>query len=148
MGALAVSFITATYWLHRRGERASAGRMGVAAIAPLALSLAAALPGDAAAPRVFLAAAFLVAWSLLLLAATSSWVAIHTTVFTVAATVAAHGRRAHSVAPAVPDAGLRSFGGVVTAGAQCPDDIGGVGALPPAQCARPRRTHPRCAVAG
>ena len=89
MGALAISFITATYWLHRRGESASAGRMGVAAIAPLALSLAAALPGDAAAPRVFLAAAFLVAWSLLLLAATSSWVAIHTTVFTVAATVAA-----------------------------------------------------------
>ena len=88
VGVLAVLVVSATFWLGHRGMRVVAGRLGVAATVPLALSLAAALPGDAAAPRVFLAAAVLVAWSLLLLAATNSWVAIHTTVLTIAATVA------------------------------------------------------------
>ncbi|ORX21130.1 type VII secretion integral membrane protein EccD [Mycobacterium xenopi] len=88
-GVLAVVFVTATVVLHRRGLRGAAGRMGVATIVPLALALAAALPGDGAAPRVFLAAAFLVAWSLLLLAVTTSWVATHSAILAVAATVAA-----------------------------------------------------------
>jgi type VII secretion integral membrane protein EccD len=88
LGSVAVVFIAATFVLHRRGLRAAAGRMGLAATVPLALALAAALPGDAAAPRVFLAAAFLVAWSLLLLAVTSSWEATHTAIVAISATVA------------------------------------------------------------
>lgn len=89
LGALAVVFIAATFWLYRRGLQATAGRLGLAATAPLALAGAAVVPGDAAAPRVFLAAAFLVAWSLLLLAVTNSWVATHTAVVAVTATIAA-----------------------------------------------------------
>lgn len=62
--------------------------MGLATTIPLALALAAALPGDAAAPRVFLAAAGVVAWSLLLLAMTSSYVAPYTAMVSIGATVA------------------------------------------------------------
>jgi type VII secretion integral membrane protein EccD len=89
LGVLAAVFIAATFLLHRRGLRGAAGRIGVATTVPLALALAAALPGDGAAPRVFLAAAFLMAWSLLLLAVSSSWVAAHTAILAVSATVAA-----------------------------------------------------------
>jgi type VII secretion integral membrane protein EccD len=87
LGVLAVVFSTATFLLNRRGLRATAGRMGVAAAVPLTLALAAALPGDGAAPRVFLAAAVLVAWSLLL-TLTSNWVATYTAIVAVSATVA------------------------------------------------------------
>jgi type VII secretion integral membrane protein EccD len=62
--------------------------MGVATTVPLALALAAALPGDAAAPRVFLAVAGLVAWSLLLLTLTSTWVSAYTAIIVVSASVA------------------------------------------------------------
>ena len=48
----------------------------------------ASLPGDGAAPRVFLAAAGLVAWSLLLLAITSTWVATYTAIIAISATAA------------------------------------------------------------
>ncbi|MBS4730620.1 type VII secretion integral membrane protein EccD [Mycobacterium sp. SM1] len=89
LSVLTATLVIATFLLYRRGVRGGAGRMGVATTVPLALALAAALPGDAAAPRVFLAAAFLLAWSLLLLALTSSWMAAHTAILAVAATVAA-----------------------------------------------------------
>ena len=88
LGVLAVIFIAATVLLRRRGRAVAAGRMGVATTVPLALALAASLPGDGAAPRVFLAAAGLVAWSLLLLAITSTWVATYTAIIAVSATVA------------------------------------------------------------
>ena len=88
LGALAIVFMAATVLLRRRGAVTAAGRMGVATTVPLALALAAALPGDGAAPRVFLAAAGLVAWSLLLLAITSTWVATYTAIIAVSVTVA------------------------------------------------------------
>jgi type VII secretion integral membrane protein EccD len=88
LGLLSVVFILATVLLRRRGNEVAAGRMGVATTVPLALALAAAVPGDAAAPRVFLAAAGLIAWSILLLTITSSWVATYTAIIAVAATVA------------------------------------------------------------
>lgn len=88
LGVLSVVFILATVLLRRRGNAVSAGRMGVATTVPLALALAAAVPGDAASPRVFLAAAGLVAWSILLLTITTSWVATYTAIIAVAATVA------------------------------------------------------------
>ena len=88
LGVLAVIFMAATVLLRRRGRVVAAGRMGVATTLPLALALAASLPGDGAAPRVFLAAAGLVAWSLLLLAITSTWVATYTAIIAVSATVA------------------------------------------------------------
>ena len=89
LGVLGVVFIGATVVLRRRGLTQAAGRMGVATTVPLALALAASLPGEGAAPRVFLAAAGLVTWSLLLLAITNSWVATHTAIIAVSATVAA-----------------------------------------------------------
>ena len=88
LGAVTVVFIAATVLLRRRGLVEAAGRMGVATTIPLALALAAALPGDGAAHRVFLAAAGLVAWSLLLSVITNSWVAAHTAITAVGATVA------------------------------------------------------------
>jgi type VII secretion integral membrane protein EccD len=88
LGVLAVIFMAATVLLRRRGRVVAAGRMGVATILPLALALAASLPGDGAAPRVFLAAAGVVAWSLLLLAITSTWVATYTAIIAISATVA------------------------------------------------------------
>jgi type VII secretion integral membrane protein EccD len=91
LGVVAVVFLAATALLYRRGVPITAGRLGLATTLPLALALAAALPGDAAAPRVFLAAAFVVAWSLLLLATTSTWVATYTAVLAISATVAVVG---------------------------------------------------------
>lgn len=88
LGALSVVYILATVLLRRRGNAVTAGRMGVATTVPLALALAAAVPGDAASPRVFLAAAGLVAWSILLLTITTSWVATYTAIIAVSATVA------------------------------------------------------------
>ena len=88
LGLLCTVFMAATVLLRRRGRVAAAGRMGVATTVPLALALTAALPGDGAAPRVFLAAAGLVAWSLLLLVITSTWVATYTAIIAVSATVA------------------------------------------------------------
>ena len=88
LGVLAVILMAATVLLRRRRRVVAAGRMGVATTVPLALALAASLPGDGAAPRVFLAAAGLVAWSLLLLAITSTWVATYTAIIAVSATVA------------------------------------------------------------
>ncbi|AGB27325.1 type VII secretion integral membrane protein EccD (plasmid) [Mycobacterium sp. JS623] len=88
LGALSVVYILATVLLRRRGNAVAAGRMGVATTVPLALALAAAVPGDAASPRVFLAAAGLVAWSILLLTITTSWVATYTAIIAVSATVA------------------------------------------------------------
>lgn len=88
LGALTVIYIAATVLLHRRGRGVAAGRMGVATTIPLALALAAALPGDGATPRVFLAAAGLVAWSLLLLAITCTWVSTYTAIIAVSLTVA------------------------------------------------------------
>lgn len=87
LGALTVTFATATVLLHRHSKAVTGGRVGVATAVPLALALAAALPGDGAAPRVFLAAAALVAWSLLLSVITTSWVATHTAIAAVNATV-------------------------------------------------------------
>lgn len=88
LGAVAAIFLVATVVLLRRGHNVTAGRMGVATTIPLGLALAASLPGDSAAPRVFLAAAVLAAWSLLLLAVTSSWVATHTAIIAVSIAVA------------------------------------------------------------
>lgn len=88
LGVLTLVFITATVLLARRNHTTTAARMGLATTVPLASALAASLPGDGAAPRVFLAAAALVAWSLLLLTLTSTWVSIYTTIITVAAAVA------------------------------------------------------------
>lgn len=88
LAGLSVVFIATTTLLHRRSLDAVAGRMGVATTLPLALALAAALPGDGAAPRVFLATAGLVAWSLLVSVITNSWVAIHTAVISVGGAVA------------------------------------------------------------
>jgi len=88
LGVLTVVFIAATVVLWRRGHTVAAGRMGVATTLPLALALAASLPGDAAAPRVLLAAACLLAWALLLLVLTSTWVATYTAIIAVSATVA------------------------------------------------------------
>lgn len=84
----ALVFAVATYLLQRRGHISAAGRMGIATTVPLALAGAASLPGDGAAPRVFLAASLVVAWTLLLLVVTNSWVALHTATIAVGATVA------------------------------------------------------------
>ncbi len=88
LGVLTLVYIVATAVLGRRGNITAAARMGVATTVPLVLALAASLPGNGAAPRVFLAAAGLVAWSLLLLTLTNTWVSIYTTIITVAAAVA------------------------------------------------------------
>jgi type VII secretion integral membrane protein EccD len=88
LAGVTVIFIVATLLLHRHGLADSAGRMGAAAMVPLALALGAALPGEAAAPRVFLAAAGLVTWALLLSVITNSWVAAHTAVIVVSGTAA------------------------------------------------------------
>jgi len=88
LGVLALVYISATGLLARRGQSVAAARMGVASTVPLALALAASLPGDGAAPRVFLAAAGLVAWSLVMLVLTSSWVITYTAIIVVASSVA------------------------------------------------------------
>jgi type VII secretion integral membrane protein EccD len=88
LAGVAVVFIVATVLLRRRGLTDTAGRMGAATEIPLALALAVALPGEAAAPRVFLVAAGLVAWSLLLSVITNSWVAAHTAVIIIGGTIA------------------------------------------------------------
>lgn len=88
LGTVTVVFIAATVVLYRRGVSAAAARIAVATTVPLALAPAAALPGPAAGPKVFLAAAVLVAWSLLVLAITSSWVAVHTAIIAISAAVA------------------------------------------------------------
>lgn len=88
LGALALLYIVGTAILARRGHTTAAARMGVATTVPLALALAASLPGDGAAPRVFLVAAGLVAWSLLLLTLTSTYVSTYTAIITVATAVA------------------------------------------------------------
>lgn len=88
LGVLALVFIASTVVLARRRQPVVAARMGVATTVPLALALAASLPGDGAAPRVFLAAAGLAAWSLVLLALTSTWVVTHTTIIVVSGSVA------------------------------------------------------------
>lgn len=88
LGVLTLAFVASTVMLRRRGRSVASARMGLATTVPLALALAAALPGDAAAPRVFLAAAGVVAWSLLLLALTSTYVATYTAMIAVGATVA------------------------------------------------------------
>lgn len=88
LGVLTLLYMAGTAILTRRGHTAAAARMGMATTVPLALALAACLPGDGAAPRVFLVAAGLVAWSLLMLALTSTYVSAHTAIVTVAATVA------------------------------------------------------------
>lgn len=53
LGALAVLYIAGTAVLGRRGHTTAAARMGVATTVPLALALAACLPGDGAAPGCF-----------------------------------------------------------------------------------------------
>lgn len=88
LAVLTVSFMAAMVVLGRRGATAVVGRAGVATVVPLALTLALALPGDGAAHRVFLAAAGLAAWSLVVQAKTSTWVATHTAVIAVAVPVA------------------------------------------------------------
>lgn len=88
LGVLALVYIAATAVLGRRGRTTAAARMGLATTGPLVAALAASLPGDGAAPRVFLAAAGLVAWSLLLLTLTSTWVSTYTTIITVATALA------------------------------------------------------------
>lgn len=75
LAVIALAFIAATVGLRRSGRVTESGLVGVAAAAPLGLALAAALPGDAAAPRLVLAAAGVAAWSLLLLTLTDKWVA-------------------------------------------------------------------------
>lgn len=88
LGALTLVYVAATALLGRRGHATATARMGVATTIPLALALAASLPGDGAAPQVFLAAAGLVAWSLLLLVLTNTWAATYTAIITVSAAVA------------------------------------------------------------
>lgn len=88
LGVLAVVYIAATGVLARRGEPVTAARMGVASTVPLALALAAALPGDGAAPRVFLAAAGLAAWSLVMLTLTATWISTYTSMIVVSASLA------------------------------------------------------------
>lgn len=84
-------FVTATVISIRRGPTQLAGRLGVTTPVPLALALALALstawPEAGAAPAVFLAAAFVLAWSVLLIVITSQWVAVHATIITVSAVV-------------------------------------------------------------
>ncbi|MCH9731955.1 MAG: type VII secretion integral membrane protein EccD [Actinomycetia bacterium] len=88
LGVLAAVFIATTVLLHRRTHSTAAARMGLATNAFLALALIAALPGDGAAPRIFLAAAGLIAWSLLMLSLTDSFIATHTTIIMISAVTA------------------------------------------------------------
>jgi type VII secretion integral membrane protein EccD len=87
LAGVTVVFITAAMLARRQGLAEASGRMGAATTILLALALLAALPGDSAAPRVFLAAAGVVAWSLLLSVVTNSWVAAHTAVIAVGGAV-------------------------------------------------------------
>ncbi|WP_241473929.1 type VII secretion integral membrane protein EccD [Mycolicibacterium neoaurum] len=88
LGVVTVTFMASTVLLGRRGRSVASTRMGLATTVPLGLALAAALPGDAAAPRVFLATAGVVAWSLLMLVLTSTYVATYTAIVAVGFTVA------------------------------------------------------------
>lgn len=88
LGGLALVFVVTTVVLLRRGHQVAAGRLGLATTVPLALAAAAALPGDGWATRVFLGAAAVVAWSLLLLSATSSWIAVYTAAITLGSAIA------------------------------------------------------------
>lgn len=88
LGVLALVFIAATVLLHRRAHGPAAARMGLATAVVLALALVAALPGDGAAPRIFLAAAGLVAWSLLMVSLTRTFIAAHTTIIMVSSAMA------------------------------------------------------------
>ncbi|PJE02613.1 MAG: type VII secretion integral membrane protein EccD [Mycobacterium sp.] len=87
-GVLAVTLLAATVWLHRRGSTDVSTRLGIAVTVPLGLAAAAALPGDASAPRLFLSAALLLAWSLLLLALTDRWASVHAATLAISTTVA------------------------------------------------------------
>lgn len=75
---IAAAFIAATVAVRRAGRDAESAMLGVAVAAPLGLTLAAALPGSAAAPRLVLATAGVAAWSLLSLTMTNRWVATQT----------------------------------------------------------------------
>lgn len=86
-GVLTVVLVASAVWLHRRGAIDVATRWGIAVTVPLGLTAAAALPGEASAPRVFLSAALLLAWSLLLLALTDRWVGVYATIMAVSTTV-------------------------------------------------------------
>ena len=88
LAGCAVVFIAATVLVHRRGAGEAGARLGVATTVPLALALAAAVPGPGAAPRVFLAAAGVVAWSLLVSTITSRYIAAHTMFIAVGVAVA------------------------------------------------------------
>lgn len=87
LGGLAALFIAGTAVTLRSGRPEMGGIAGVATLVPLGLALGAALPGPALAPRVFLAAAGLAAWSLLLVVITNRWVAAHTAVIATAVAV-------------------------------------------------------------
>ena len=58
------------------------------------------------------------------------------------------GRGASRVAPAVPNVGVRRAGGVAASGPQRGHRVGGVGAVPVAQCARAGEPTPAPSVAG
>lgn len=88
LGTLTAAYVAATAVLTRRGHARAAAHLGLATTLPLALALAAALPGDGAAPRVFLAAAGVIAWSLLLLTLTNAWVSTYTALIVVSGAVA------------------------------------------------------------
>lgn len=87
LGVIALVFIGATFLTSRRSLTAVSGRLAVASYLPLTLALYAAIPSDAAAPRVFLAAAGVLAWGLILAAATSTYRAVHTALITLSSVV-------------------------------------------------------------
>ena len=73
LGVIAVAFMVGTAALRRGGADRASAAVGITAVVPLGLALAAALPGDAVAPRLVLAGAGVAAWALLLLVLTDRW---------------------------------------------------------------------------
>ncbi|HLR99567.1 MAG TPA: type VII secretion integral membrane protein EccD [Mycolicibacillus parakoreensis] len=78
LGVVALLCVVGTVALRWHGRAVGADLLGAATVVPLGLGLIAALPGEAAAPRLVLAAAGVFGWSLLVLIATNRWVAFHT----------------------------------------------------------------------
>lgn len=88
LGVLTLALIGAAMLLWRRGSTEVVGRLAVAIPIPLALTVALALPGEGVAHRVFLAAAAVTAWSVVVQAKTNTWTATHTTIIAVCIPVA------------------------------------------------------------
>lgn len=89
LGVVTLVAVLAAVVLARRGQSAIAGHVALATVVPLGLASGLALSGDAAAPRVFLGAALVTAWSMALAFLGRQWTAVHAAIFATAGAVAA-----------------------------------------------------------